>query len=359
MKGKFKVLSIITVAVLVIALLGACSTTSQSGSQSGGSSSESHGSGSGGGEAAAGGVIAPKSGNTYKVGFSSYILVYNSWITLELKVKEFCEANGWEYFGTNAEGDINKQISDMEDLAAQNCDLIFINTVDPEIMVPTVNRIVDAGTPVISLDNYLSSEAKVLTTVCTNNYQNGFMVGQWAAQKVKGPAKAVVLSGERGQKLCEDRRMGCVAGFMEGKLLTDGNANVEIVAQIYTEWFADVTIAGIEDILARNVEFNMIISEADVMALPAYELLKNKGLSDKIVFAATADGEKSALELLTTGVDNYATGLNSFVQQAQMGVDAAKEYFEGRTAFPERTYTETVCINKDNVSGYYDPNAIF
>ena len=363
MKGKLKVIVVMAIVIVLCAGVWGCSTPATSAQEDGTAAADSAtveaDTDTSGAVVDQGGAVAPKNGETYKVGFSSYILVYNSWITLEAKVKEFCEANGWEYFGTNAEGDINKQIADMEDLAAQNCDLIFINTTDPEIMVPTVNQIVEAGTPVIALDNYLSSDAEVLTTVCTNNYQNGYLVGEWAASKVDGPAKVVILSGVKGEKLCEDRREGCLAGFTESRLQTDGESNVEIVAQIYTDWFADTSIAGMEDVLARNVDFNLIISEADVMALPVYDLLQNKGLADQVIFASTADAQKEALELLVTGVDNYATGLNSFVQQAQMGVDAAKAYFEGEKIFPERTYTETVCITKDNAADYYDPDAIF
>lgn len=302
--------------------------------------------------------VEPKNGSTYKIGYSNNILVYNSWITLEAKLSEFCGDKGWEYVVTDANGDISKQISDMEDLAAQNCDLIFVNTTDPEMLTPTINAVVDGGTPVIALDNVLSDEAELLTTITADNRQNGILVGEWVAGKISGPIKAVIVSGIKGEHVCELRRQGVLQGITESRLMSDGEASIEIVAQIYTDWYADTSISGMEDVLARNIDFNVIISEADVMALPVYSLLEERGMADKILFASTADAQKEALEVIQS-TDNYATGLNSFVQQAEIAVGCAQQYFDGTTDFPDVTYTESACITRSNVMDYYDPDAMF
>lgn len=304
------------------------------------------------------GKAQPKNGSSYKIGYSNNILVYNSWITLEATLSKLCGDKGWEYVATDANGDINKQISDMEDLAAQNCDLIFVNTTDPQMLTPTINGVVEGGTPVIALDNVLSDEAKLLTTITADNRQNGFLVGQWVAEKVDGPIKAVIISGVKGEHICQLRREGVLEGITESRLQADGESSIEVVAQVYTDWYADTSISGMEDVLARNVDFNVIISEADVMALPVYSLLEERGMADKIVFASTADAQKEALELIQS-TDNYATGLNSFVQQAKIAVECAQQYFNGNSDFPDVTYTESACITKDNVMDYYDPDAMF
>ena len=41
-----------------------------------------------------GGVIAPKNGDTYSVGFASYSLVYDSWTQLEATVAQNCKDLG-------------------------------------------------------------------------------------------------------------------------------------------------------------------------------------------------------------------------------------------------------------------------
>lgn len=359
--------ALVLVVVMVALLFTACSsattnqnaTSDESASQAPAASvAATAASDTGSDTTAAGTVIKPKNGTQYKIGYSNYVLVYNSWITLEATLAQLCQDKGWDYIKTDANGDINKQISDLEDLDAQQCDFIFVNTTDPAMMTPTINKVVERGTPVVSLDNILGSDTNLLTTITANNRQNGFLVGQWAADKVQGDIKAVIVSGVKGESLCELRREGCLEGITERRLQTQGNCNIQIVAQLYTDWYADQSISQMEDVIARNVDFNLIISEADVMALPIYNLLEQKGMADKVVFAATADAQKEALELIQT-TDNYATGLNSFVQQAQLAEQTAEAYFNGQTDFSEITYTESACITKDNVAKYYDPNASF
>lgn len=169
---------------------------------------------------------------------------------------------------------------------------------------------------------------------------------------------AIVISGAMASTVGQDRRAGAVEGFMEAAYQKHGEAHVNIVGQYYTDWYADQSITALEDALARGVEFNVIISEADVMLLPIYDDLVGKGVADKYLFVATADAQKEAIELCLTA-ENYVTGLNSFTQQASMGIEVAKAYFNGQSKFPERTYTESVAISKANAEKYFDPNAIF
>lgn len=305
------------------------------------------------------GAKEPKNGTAYKIGMSSSVLVYNSYITISNSVEEYAKAEGWECVVTNADGDLAKQISDMEDLAAQGCDIIFINCTDPEMLTPTINTIVEGGTPVVALDGMLSNETNLLTTITANNAQNGYQCGQWAAQKLgSSTMNAIVISGAMGSTVGQERRAGVIEGFTEYAYQNYGDAHVNVVAQYYTDWYADESIKAIEDALARGVDFNVIISEADVMLLPIYEELVGKGIADKYLFVSTADAQKEAIELCLTA-DNYCTGLNSFTQQASIGIEVAKEYFEGRTKFPELTYTESACIEKSNAEKYFDPDAIF
>ena len=360
MKKRMRSILVGILAVIMILGLAACSQSAEAEGESKTGSEAVSALDKENTEAAASqdGLVEPKNGSTYKIGYSNNILVYNSWITLEATLEQLCGDKGWEYVVTDANGDINKQISDTEDLAAQSCDLIFVNTTDPEMLTPTINAVVEGGTPVIALDNVLSDEAKLLTTITADNRQNGYLVGEWVAGKVKGPIKAVIISGVKGEHICELRREGVLEGITESRLQTDGECSVEIVAQLYTDWYADTSISGMEDVLARNIDFNAIISEADVMTLPVYSLLEERGMADKIIFASTADAQKEALELIQSA-DNYATGLNSFVQQAEIAVQSAEQYFNGNTDFPDVTYTESACIARDNVMDYYDPDAMF
>lgn len=302
-------------------------------------------------ETPSGGAVAPKNGDTYSVGFASYSLVYDSWTQLEATVAQNCKELGWDYYSTDANGDVTQMVADIEDMAAQDLDLMFVNCADPEAISDTVDHVVEQGIPVIALDNKINTQS-LLTTILVDNRKNGELCGQWAASKIKGKEiNAVIISGVKGERICQDRRQGVIEGITESKLISDGACDFNIVYQMYTDWFEDQTVSQLEDFLARNIDFNLIITEADVMGLPAYQLLVDNGLQDKVIVCSTADAEVRAVELIQD-CDTYCTGLNSFVRQGNLATETAEAYFNGETKFLSETFVEGGCITKDNAAEY-------
>ncbi|MEI8200620.1 MAG: substrate-binding domain-containing protein [Eubacteriales bacterium] len=310
--------------------------------------------------AAAGGAVAPKSGSKFTIGLSMIDMVIPFYVTIQARVAEICKDKGYELITLNAQGDSNKQIADMEDLVTQKCDVILCNSFDTKILTETINRLKDEGTPVIAIDNALDAEAKVLTCVQANNYGNGFAVGQWIAKQMKGtPIKIALLSGEMGTINSLDRRDGLLNGIIEEQLASEGTANVQIIAQGYCKgWAEDAAVTAMEDIISLNEDFNVLMSEADVMTMAAMKVLDEKGMLDGKLIASAADGQKEAFEMIKAGKYG-ATGLNSPKLIGDLAMDVATRYFAGETDFPSKTYTTAACVTIDNVDQYYDPNSSF
>ena len=335
--------------------LAACSNAADSTSTSKTQNGTTEGSGTS--VSASGGTIAPKNGETYSIGFASYSLVYDSWTQLEATVAQNCEELGWDYYSTDANGDVTQMIADIEDMAAQNVDFIFVNCADPEAINSTVEDVVAQGIPVVALDNHLNTDA-LLTTIATDNRENGRLCGEWAASKIEGTEiNAIIISGVKGETVCQERRQGVIEGLTEAKLISDGACDLNIIYQMYTDWFEDETVTQLEDFLSRGIDFNLIIAEADVMALPAYQLLVDNGLEDDVIICSTADAELRAVELIQD-CDTYCTGLNSFVRQGNLAVEVAQQYFNGETNFEPETFIEGACITKENAAEYIDSGVL-
>ena len=98
------------------------------------------------------------------------------------------------------------------------------------------------------------------------------------------------------------------------------------------------------------------------MVMGAMTAVQNAGLSDQVVLAAAADGQKEAYELIKDGTAYKATGENNPKVVAETAVDIAKEILvDGKSADDYEKYTKTPahCINPDNVDEYYNPDALF
>ena len=340
-----RMLAILLAAVLAMAGLSGCGDKKETGTAETSGGSES-------GE--------KKDASDFKVGLSMNVLVHPSYITMAAEIRKGCEYLGYEYVCTDPQESLDKQISDIEDLAAQGCDVIFVNTYDPDVLTPVINNVAAQGIRVIAVDNALSDEAQLATTIQADNHQNGVLVGNYVADTLKGQdIKIVCISGAKGAEVSRVRRSSFIEGIVEEQLRQGSDAKVEIVAQAYTEWFADATVTAMEDIMALNEEFNVVFAEADVMAIECYKILQDAGLLDKVMIVADADGQKEAFELIKEGGAYKATGLNSMTLLGQTAVETAQKIQQGETSFPYRTYTPSACVTIDNVDEYYDPDSAF
>ena len=113
-----------------------------------------------------------------------------------------------------------------------------------------------------------------------------------------------------------------------------------------------------EDMLVAHGDINVLLSEQDAMAMGALQAITEAGKKDDILIVAAADGQKEAFELIMKG-EYGATGLNDPVLISEMAVEMACKVLAGDRDFPKIIYTPAVCISKENVEEYYDPDAIF
>ena len=113
-----------------------------------------------------------------------------------------------------------------------------------------------------------------------------------------------------------------------------------------------------EDILVAHPDINVLLGENDSMTLGAIEAIKEAGKQDDILVLAAADGQKEALELIRKG-EYGATGMNNPALVAEISIEIGLEVLAGKTEFPRVYYTPAVCITKENVEQYYNPDADF
>lgn len=272
----------------------------------------------------------------------------------------------------------------METFIAQKMDLIFLDSVEPDACIPSINAAADAKIGVINLDSGVGKGAKDITTVYSNNKQNGRLVGLAYAKKVgAGNISSIVLSGAKGNVAGTERRTGVFTGIIEGKtgmseadawkaaleldtkLLATGKATNEaakfsVVGQGWGGWTAEQGLKAAEDLITANASLTTVIGENDQMLFGAITALKNANIKNVDIVAA-ADGAKEAYKLIKDG-QYFATGENSPVKVAALGIKIAKEILvDGKDmwSYEDITMTTPNAVIKENVDKFYDPDAAF
>jgi ribose transport system substrate-binding protein len=338
------------VAVVVCgAFLGGCKKVS-SGAHEGASKQAGVGASSG---------LAGLSLKGKRVGISMYTLGNPYFAAQRAAVEKTVKMLGGESMATDANDELGKQISDVEDLLSLGIDVLVLNPKDPKGLVSATHAARDAGVPVVVIDSGIDPSAWYVTNVQASNRENGARVGAWLASQVGGkPVKLALLSGTQGNPVGQARREGVIGGLIEELLRTQGKADVQIVAQGWGSWNALGGLQAMEDILTAHSDINVLVSENDDMALGALEAIREVGKAGKILVAAAADGQKQAVALIKKG-EYGVTGLNSPVLTAEKAVEIAARYLAGERGFAPITLTAPAAITRENADAFYNPDAVF
>ncbi|RVH52927.1 substrate-binding domain-containing protein [Sinorhizobium meliloti] len=275
-------------------------------------------------------------------------------------VEKAAKDQGCEITTADSQNDFSKQINDVEDMIAKGIDILILNPRDQEALVPAADAATKAGVKVVVMDSTLNPKAHVVTQVRSSNDENGRLVGDWIAKKMKGtPIKMLLLSGNQGNPGGLDRRMGVIKGIVEGQLVNEGAVNLQILGQGWGDWATDGGLKAAEDLFQAHPDANLVVGENDSMVLGAVQAAKAAGL-DGILFAAAADGQREALEMVKEGTYG-ATGLNDPDLVGRTAFDIAYKAFKGELPadFPKLHLTPADVISADNVDKYYNPQSVF
>lgn len=275
-------------------------------------------------------------------------------------VEKAAKDQGCEITTADSQNDFSKQINDVEDMIAKGIDILILNPRDQEALVPAADAATKAGVKVVVMDSTLNPKANVVTQVRSSNEENGRLVGDWIAKKMKGtPIKMLLLSGNQGNPGGLDRRMGVIKGIVEGQLVNEGAVNLQILGQGWGDWATDGGLKAAEDLFQAHPDANLVVGENDSMVLGAVQAAKAAGL-DGILFAAAADGQREALEMVKEGTYG-ATGLNDPDLVGRTAFDIAYKAFKGELPadFPKLHLTPADVISAENVDKYYNPQSVF
>lgn len=315
-----------------------------------------------GGLALAAAPSASAADKPVKIGISMRTLSAPYYGALQQAVEKEAKAQGAQTVAVDANNDMIKQISDVEDMLSQNIDVLVMDPRDAKGLVGVTKEAAAAKIPVIIIDSSIDDSAPVLTTIQSNNAENGRLVGDWVVSQVKdAPLKIALLSGDQGNLVGEARRDGVMGGILEAQLRQNGRAGFAVVGQGWGLWTQNGGVKAMEDLLTAHPDINAVLAENDSMALGAMRAIQDAGKTDKniLVFAA-ADGQKEAVKLIGEGKYG-ATGLNDPALIGKMAADLAIKAAKGQVpaGYPKITYTPPVAITKANAAQYYKPDALF
>lgn len=242
------------------------------------------------------------------------------------------------------ETSIEQQIAIVDEMIQKKVDAIVIAPGDSVALIPVLKKAKDAGIPIINIDNRLDPAVCTqlgLTDVpfiSVNNEQGAYLSAKYISDKIKTPAKVVVLEGIRSAKNAEDRKSGALRAFKE-------NPNVTIVAQETANWKIDESYTVSKKMFNSQPDIAAVFCANDMMALGTIKYLKESGR--KNVLVAGFDALDEAKKEIQSGMLQVTINQQADVQ-GYLGVKMAVQAINGEK-LPVETLVDVKVVSIENL----------
>lgn len=239
------------------------------------------------------------------------------------------------------EDGVNEQITMFESYLEKGVDGILIVPCGTAEIVQSIQKANEKGVPVICLDTNADEGAEVAAFIGTNNYDGGFLAGEWTTENVDG--QVAVITGTLGNQCHTDRTNGYLDGIGDA-------SNIELVGDVQPCNGDQGTAMGIaENLLAAYPDLQCIYVTSDTGALGAATAVEAAGRDVKVIgFDGSPNGAQSIIDGGITATVAQTPGA-----MAQEGVKALFELLVNDIE-PEDQYTPCSMVTSDNANEYLE-----
>ncbi|MGN0356129.1 MAG: sugar ABC transporter substrate-binding protein [Muricoprocola sp.] len=261
-------------------------------------------------------------------------------VALEGAIKEVVEEHGDELISVDPANDSNKQIDQVEDLISQNIDLMFVNPVDADGIIPALDALKEADIPMFGFDTQVGDMSYLVSYAGSDNYNAGYVCGKDLAEKIPEGGPILVLDSPTMQSVV-DRTDGFLAAIEES------GVPFEVVGQQDAKGNQQIGNEKATDMLTANPDVVAIFGGNDPTALGIYAACDAAGVSP-LVYGVDGSPDVKAL-LKDTCLEG--TGAQSPITIGKTIAETAYAWLDGEEveAFIP---IETFLITADNVDEY-------
>ena len=248
-----------------------------------------------------------------------------------------------EYYITNSNEDINKQISDMQDLITKKVDAIVITAASPTALAPVVEEAAEAGIKVVSFDNVVETDEQV-ATVGIDEKEFGRIGAEWLVDKLDGKGKIVVLNGIAGTATDSLRWGGAEEVFKQ-------YPDIEILGSANASWDYAQGKAAMESMLSAYPEIDGVWSQGGAMTQGAIDAFIAAG---RDLVPMTSEGNNGAIR---AWIENKDTGRSCIAPSnpTYTSAEALRVVIKALNGedIPGNVVMDIETVTEENVDQYY------
>lgn len=278
----------------------------------------------------------------------SNISLGNSWraqMIAELEAAAADNPNIEELIVLNADGNVAKQISDIDDLIARGVDAILITPGSPDGLAPSVEDAYNAGIVTIVFNDFVETD-QFHSILWADQFKFGFIGGSWLREQLGGEGDIVLLEGIAGMGVSDLRSEGAIAGLGEG---------INILARQPAGWDYAQGKTAMEDFIAAYPgQIDGVYSQGGAMSLGAIDAFIAAGLDPVPV---PGEGYNGFLNYWAANLENGFTSIapDEPTWQSVAALDVAIQCLNGET-IAKWTELPHPLITDETVADYARPD---
>lgn len=279
---------------------------------------------------------------TPSVGFSVSTLSNPFFVSMRDAGEKRAEELGLNLTTLDAQDDVSKQVSQIQDLITRKVDVLIVNPVDSDAVGSAIMEANRAGIPVLTVTRPASS-GEIVQHFDIDNKECGRKVGKKLVEDLNGEGKVAILEGLSGAPSAEDRQEGFLNALEDYE-------DLEVVTSLTANYSRNDGNNVTEDIMQSYPDLDAIYAHNDEMALGAIRALDAANKLDEVKVYGI-DAVDDALNAIKNG-EMAATIRQQPRLQMETAVESANKIIEGKELEKEVVLIPVSVVDAENVDEY-------
>ena len=250
----------------------------------------------------------------------------------------------------DAQGDVGKQLNQIQNFIAQKVDAIIVNAVDTDATPKMTKLATSAGIPLVYVNRMPADKslpAKV-AYVGSNEVDSGTLEMKEVCKLMGGKGNILVMMGELSNQAARQRTQD-----VEDVIATPECSGIKILDKRTAKWQRTEGNDLMTNWISAGLKFDAVVSNNDEMALGAIQALKASKMLDKTIVAGV-DATQDALASMKAG-ELKVTVFQNAAGQGQGAVDTAMKIINGEKV-PSMVWITFELVTPANLSQYMSKN---
>ena len=287
------------------------------------------------------GSAAPGGDGAQKIGISMPTQSLERWNRDGSYLDQQFKDAGYETILTYSDNDTNRQVNDIQNMIAEDVDLLVVAAIDGEALNTVMNEAGEAGIPIIAYDRLIMND-NVSYYVSFDNYTVGTLQGQYVVDTLDldnaaGPFNMEFTAGDPADNNAGYFFQGAVDVLQpyidSGKLkVVSGQTDFDTVAT--DKWDTQTALERAQNVLASyyadGTQVDVWLCSNDSTALGVTQAIQSDYAGSNQPIITGQDGDEANLKNIVDGLQSM-TVYKAVANEAVVTLDLGKAILNGDT----------------------------